>query len=99
MSTYRYRMVNGKRLALTAAEIAELEARDAAWAAGESARTAKVQRTQGLKADAAVIDLATRLASSTSAQIDTYFANNVTNAAGAIQVLKAVVKLLAWRLR
>ena len=35
MSIYKYKMVNGKEVKLTADEIKELEARDKAWADGE----------------------------------------------------------------
>ena len=95
--SYTTKMVDGVEVALTLAEAADLDARDAAWTAGASARQAGVTRKSGLAADVTVIDWTDRIGHATAAQVDTYFANNVTNAAQAIGVLKAVVKYLATR--
>jgi hypothetical protein len=96
--SYTTKTVDGVPVDLTPQEIADLEARDAAWVAGTSARQARVTRRAELTGDPTVIDWSDRIANATAAQIDTYFANNVTNAASAIAVLKAIVKLLAQRL-
>jgi hypothetical protein len=79
--TYSTKMVDGNSVPLSAKEVAELEQRDSEWAAGAAVREAEAARLAELSADAAVVDLAKRLANATSAQIDTWFANNVTNAA------------------
>jgi|KBSMisStandDraft_5_1062788.scaffolds.fasta_scaffold119656_3 hypothetical protein len=98
MSAHTHKMVNGARIALTAQEIAELDARDAAFAAVElPARQAKAARTEGLRTDQGVRDLDDRLRASTAAQIDQWFAANVTTPAQAIAVLKTVCKILAVR--
>lgn len=56
-------------------------------------------RDDALRADQQVMDLATRLANATPAQIDAWFATDVTNGTTTIVTLKAVVKILALRLR
>ena len=63
------------------------------------APTAEEARLAALQGDAQVVDWIAKLSSSDNAQIDTFFANNVTTAAQAINVLKAVVKVLAYKLR
>jgi hypothetical protein len=89
--------VNGTRIALTAEEIAEAQARDAAWYAAEPTRQAVKVRAEGLRSDQAVRDLDERLRAATAAQIDQWFAANVTTSAQAIAVLKTICKILAVR--
>jgi len=72
---------------------------DAAHTAMVAARTAEATRQGTLSGDAQVIDWINKLSQSSNADIDTYFANNVTTAAQAINVLKGVVKVLAYKLR
>jgi len=97
MSMHTHKMVNGARIALTAQEIAEFDARDAAFAAEEPVRQAKKARVAGLLTDQGVLDLDARLQAATAAQIDQWFAANVTTPAQAITVLKTVCKILAVR--
>ena len=56
-------------------------------------------RLAALAEDAQTLALIDRLANSTDAQINSYFANNVTTAPQAIAVLKALVKVVALKLR
>ncbi len=60
--------------------------------------TADDIRLAAIKADPAYIDLFNRARAATAAEIDAWFAANVTTLAQARGVLSAVVKLLAVRL-
>jgi hypothetical protein len=84
---------------LTQAEL-DKQVLDAQKAAARKAiKDAEEARVGTLSGDAQVQAWITRLAGSSNEQIDTFFANNVTNAAQAIGVLKAVVKILAYKLK
>jgi hypothetical protein len=92
---YTHKTVNGARIALTADEIAEMQAKDAAWYAEEPARQAAKARIDGLRA--ATQGLEERLRTQTSGQLDAYFTANVSSTAQAIDILKTVCKILAVR--
>jgi hypothetical protein len=83
---------------LTQADLDQRAADNAVSQQRRAAEQAEETRLGTLSADDDVRAMAVRLATSTNAQIDTYFANNVTNAAQAIGVLKLVVKIIAFML-
>jgi hypothetical protein len=60
--------------------------------------TAEEQRIAAIKADPAYIDLFNRAHTATAAQIDAWFAANVTTLVQARGVLAAIVKLMATNL-
>lgn len=64
-----------------------------------NAPTSEDVRVKTLNDDAQVIDLIAKLKTMSAAEVDTFFTNNVITAAQAIGVLKAVVKVLAYKLR
>ena len=79
---------------MTAEEIAEAQAKDAALRR-EPARQAAKARLDGLRA--ATQGLEERLRAQTSGQLDAYFTANVSSTAQAIDILKTVCKILAVR--
>jgi hypothetical protein len=83
---------------LTQAELDQRAADNAVVQQRRAEKQAEETRLGTLSADSDVKAMALRLATSSNAQIDTYFANNVTNAAQAIGVLKLVVKIIAFML-
>jgi hypothetical protein len=74
---YTHKMVDGAMVPLTPEEIAELEARDAAWAADEPNRLARQQRNDEIANDAERIDMIDRLQNATNAQINTWVDNAI----------------------
>ena len=94
----RTKMVNGVPTPMTAQEEAERDIEEAAWAASEPARTAARTRLESLDTAISNDTVINTLKSMTAAQFDTWWDNNVTNAAQAIGVLKRLVKLIIFRL-
>lgn len=95
---YTHKIVDGVEVALTPEEIANLEARDAAWTASEPDRQAERDRYHSLMTDDQALQMADRLADMTAQQIDQYFANNVTNLAQLGGVVRSIAKILAVKL-
>jgi hypothetical protein len=62
------------------------------------APTAEQTRIAGIKVDAGYIDLLSRASTATAAQIDAWFAANVTTLAQARAVLASIVKFLATKI-
>lgn len=62
----------------------------------DPAEDAEATRRAAILADTGRLDLLNRLQTATSAEIDTWFDNNVTTLASARNVLKAIVKLIAF---
>jgi hypothetical protein len=98
MAMVEYKMVDGNRVKMTAADIAERKTLDDFWDADAPNRQARKDRRTGLENEPDVQALVDRLANATSQQLDTWFAANVTTPAQAITVLKTVVKVLALKL-
>lgn len=93
MSIYTHKMVDGVEVLLTPEEIAELEARDAAWEALEPIREAKRQRDAAIANDPERNELIALLRDGTIAQINTWVDDHV--APPARQAFKILLKMLA----
>ena len=98
MAMVEYKIVDGNRVKMTAADIVERKALDDIWDADAPSRQAKKDRRTELENEPNVQALIDRLANATSQQLDAWFAANVTTPAQAITVLKTVVKVLALKL-
>ena len=91
------KMVDGRLVALSAGEVAEFDARNAAWAAAAPIRQAARDRFEGVRTDPEVLALVAKLNTMTAAQIDDYFSANVQTPAQTIAILKTLIKLLAFK--
>ena len=95
MVTYLNKMVDGVEIPLTPEEIAEFEARDAAWAADEPKRAARKQRNEDIADDPERKDLLDKLSNATNAQISNWVDANVTNLADARKLFKIIIRVMA----
>jgi hypothetical protein len=74
---YTHKLVDGVEVPLTSEEIAELEARDAAWLADEPNRLAREQRNKEINEDPERLEMLDRLYNATNAQISTWVDNRI----------------------
>lgn len=95
MSIYTHKMVDGVEVLLTPEEIAELEARDAAWEALEPIREAKRQRDAAIANDPERNELIALLRDGTIAQINTWVDDHVGGAPTVRHAFKVLLKMLA----
>jgi hypothetical protein len=80
---------------LTAAEVTQRNADDAAFQGGLTAETTENTRLATFTTDADYTDLLDRLKTATAAQIDTWVDANVSNIAQARAVFKKIIKVMA----
>jgi hypothetical protein len=83
---YTHKAVNGVRVPLSSKEIAAFEKRDVQWAATQTEQT---------RSEAIIAIAADQITTMTPAEIDQWFADNVTDMASIIRVLKTVCKIVA----
>jgi hypothetical protein len=93
-----HKMVNGKSVPLTSADVAALAEREAAWLADEPRRRADRERFDVLSTDVPAKEMVNRLAA-TAGDLDSWFAVNVTNFEQANAVLKELCKIIMVRRR
>ena len=96
-----HKVVDGRQVPLTPAEIAEFEAREAAWQTDEPQRQARIQRNTEIADDPDRKDLMDKLANATNAQLSTWVDNQIdatdlqTLRAQTRRMFKIVLRLMA----
>lgn len=94
----RHKLVDGVPVPFTAEEEAARDAEEAAWSAEQPALEAEAARKAAIEdviqADATIA----QIKAMTTAEFDTWWTANVTNAAQAINVLKRVTRVVIRRL-